>query len=79
MTCEKAHYNAKITEIESKIHSISGLATSVALIANENKIPDISSLVKKTQNMTQKYQILKLNMLLQLITINLLKILLIIA
>ena len=55
------------------------LATSVALIANENKIPDISSLVKKTQNMTQKYQILKLNMLLQLITINLLKILLIIA
>ena len=37
----------KITEIESKIPSISGLATNAALTAIENKIPDISSLVKK--------------------------------
>ena len=39
-------YNAKITEIESKIPSVSGLATNSALNAVENKIPDIS-LVKK--------------------------------
>ena len=41
-------YNAKITDIESKIPSISGLATTSALTAVENKIPDICSLVKKT-------------------------------
>ena len=34
--------------MESKIPSISGLATTSALTAVENKIPDISSLVKKT-------------------------------
>ena len=45
-------YNAKITEIESKIPSVSGLATNSALNAVENKIPDIS-LVKK-QIMIQK-------------------------
>ena len=40
--------NAKITEIESKIPSITGIATNSALTAVENKIPDVSSLVKKT-------------------------------
>ena len=45
---KKTDYNAKITEIESKIPSISGLATSAALTAVENKIPDIGNLVKKT-------------------------------
>ena len=47
-------YNAKITEIESKIPSISGFVTSFALIAIANKIPDASNLVKK-QIMMQKY------------------------
>ena len=44
----KKDYNAKITEIESKIPSITGLATTAALTtAVENKIPDVSNLVKK--------------------------------
>ena len=60
---KKADYNAKITEIESKIPSISGLATTPALNA-VNIVPDGSNLVKK-RIMTQKYQILNLNILLQ--------------
>ena len=72
---QKTDYNAKITEIDSKIPSITGLATNAALTLVENKIHHVSNLVKK-QIMTQKYQILKVNILLQLITINLLKILL---
>ena len=43
---KKTDYNAKITEIERKIPSISGLATNAALTAVENKIPDINSLVR---------------------------------
>ena len=39
--------NTKVTELESKIPSIKGLATTFAFTAFENKIPDISSLVKK--------------------------------
>ena len=57
--------------------SISGLATTAALTAVENKIPNVSNLVKK-QIMTQKYHTLKINILIQLIIINLLKILLLI-
>ena len=75
---KKTDYNAKTIEIESEILSISGLATNAALTAVENKIPNISNLVKK-QIMMQKYQILNLNILLQLIIINLLKVLLLIA
>ena len=37
-----------MTEIEGKIPSITGLATNSALTAVEDKIPDVSSLVKKT-------------------------------
>ena len=44
---KKADLNAKITEVEGKIPSISGLATNSALTAVENKIPDVASLVKK--------------------------------
>ena len=33
---KKLYYNAKITEIENKIPSISGLATNAALIAVKN-------------------------------------------
>ena len=35
---KKTDHNAKISEIESKIPSISGLATTAAFIAVENKI-----------------------------------------
>ena len=45
---KKTDFNSKITEVESKIPSIGGIATSSALTAVENKIPDVSSLVTKT-------------------------------
>ena len=45
---KKTDYNSKITVLENKIPSISGLAANSALTAVENKIPDIGSLVKKT-------------------------------
>ena len=45
-------YITKITEIEGKIASISGLATNAALTAAENKIPNISSLVKNEKKLT---------------------------
>ena len=48
-----AKHNAKITEIESKIPSITGLATNSALTTVENKIPDISNLVTKTDYNTK--------------------------
>ena len=62
----KTDYSVKITEIESKIPSTSGLATNSALTAVENKIPDISNLVKKKQQiMVQK--LVKLKKKLQII------------
>ena len=42
-----------ITEIEGKIHDISGLATKTALATVENKIPSISGLIKKTDYNTK--------------------------
>ena len=56
---KKTDLNAKITEIESQIPSITGLATNSALTAVENEIPIVSNLVTKT--ITQKYQISKRN------------------
>ena len=44
---KKTDYKTKITEIEGKLPSISGLATNSALTAVENKIPDVNSLVQK--------------------------------
>ena len=44
---KKTDYNAKITEIEGKIHSITGLATTVALTVVENKISNVNNLLKK--------------------------------
>ena len=38
---KKTDYKAKMTEIEGKIPSISGLATNAALTTVENKIPDV--------------------------------------
>ena len=51
--------NAKITEIENKIPSITGLTSNTALTAVENKIPDVSSLVKKTDYDTKISEIEK--------------------
>ena len=50
---KKTDLNAKITEVEGKIPSISGLATNLALTAVENKIPNISNLVSKTEYATK--------------------------
>ena len=44
---KKTNYSTKITELENKIPDVSNLATKTALTAGENKIPSISSLVKK--------------------------------
>ena len=44
---KKPNYNAKITEIENKIASISGLAITTTLIEVENKIPNVSNLTTK--------------------------------
>ena len=46
----KKDYNAKITEIESNILSIIGLAITATLTAVENKIPDVNNLVKKADS-----------------------------
>ena len=45
---KKTDFNTKVTKIEGKIPSITGLTTNSELTAVENKIPDVSSLVKKT-------------------------------
>ena len=44
---DKTNYNAKIKDIEYKIPSITNLATTAALTAVQNKIPNVSNLVKK--------------------------------
>ena len=44
---KKTDYNTKITKIESRTPSISGLATITALTAVENKISDVSNKFKK--------------------------------
>ena len=67
---KKTDYNAKVSKIENKIPSISGLATNFALNAVENKIPTISNLVEK-QIITQKSLKLK-GKLLVMIIINIL-------
>ena len=45
---KKTDLKAKITDIENKIPSITGLATNSALRAVKNKIPNVSNLVTKT-------------------------------
>ena len=44
---KKTDYNAKITEIEGKISSISPLAATATLTAIENRRADVSNVVKK--------------------------------
>ena len=48
-----------MTEIEGKIRSITSLTTNSALTAAENKIPGVSSLVKKTDYETKISEIEK--------------------
>ena len=43
----------KIDEVKTKIPSISGLATTFALTAVQNKISNVSDLVKKTDYYTK--------------------------
>ena len=50
---KKPDCNAKITQIEGKIQSISGLTTNAVLTTVENKIPNINSLVNKTDYNTK--------------------------
>ena len=45
---KKTEFNTKVTEIEGKIPSITGLTTNSESFAVENKIPNVSSLVEKT-------------------------------
>ena len=59
---KKTDYNAKITETEGKMPSISGLGTTAALTAVEHKIPDVSNLIKKL-TITQKSKKLKMKLL----------------
>ena len=63
-------YNSKITEIESKITSIRGLASSSALAAVEKKIPDVCILIKKL-TIAQKLMKLKRKLMI-MIMINIL-------
>ena len=44
----KTTLNAKINEVKGKIPNITNLATTTALTAVENKISNVSNLVKKT-------------------------------
>ena len=50
---KKDVYNAKIKNIEDKIPDITNLATVAALTAVEDKIPNVSNLVKKTEYNTK--------------------------
>ena len=68
---KKSDYNARVSEIEGKIPSISGLVAISALNAVENKIPSFSNLVKKTDQ-TQRLVNLKKNLLV-IIMINMLQ------
>ena len=44
----KTILNTKMNDVKIEIQSISGLATTSTLAAVENKVPNVSSLVKKT-------------------------------
>ena len=51
---KKADYDAKLTELESKIPDVSILATKTALTPVENKIPIVGSLLKKKTDYIQE-------------------------
>ena len=64
---KKTDFNTKVTEIEDKIPSITGLATNSELNAVENKITDVKGLIKKLI-MTQKLVKLKRKLLIMIMT-----------
>ena len=68
---KRTDYNVTITEIASKISSITGLATTAALTVVKIKYLMLVISKKKKQIITQIYQTVSLNILPQLITINL--------
>ena len=47
---KKTDYNTKITEIDEKLPEFRSLVAKTALTTVENKIPDISSLIKKSRS-----------------------------
>ena len=49
----KTDYDSKISDIEGEIPNITGLATSTAFTAVENKIPNISNLVRKANSVAK--------------------------
>ena len=49
----KTDYDSKISDIEGEIPNITGLATSTAFTAVENKIPNISNLVRKSNSVAK--------------------------
>ena len=67
---KRTDYNVTITEIASKISSITGLATTAALTVVKIKYLMLV-MSKKKQIIKQIYQTISLNILQQLITINL--------
>ena len=70
---KRTNLNAKITEIQGKIPSITGLATNSALTAVENKIPNVSNFVKKKkQTITPKLLKLRVNSIIIVMTNSLL-------
>ena len=60
---KKTNYDAKIADIEGKIPDLNNLATKTALTSVENKMPSVSSLVKKKQIMTLKLQKLRISLI----------------
>ena len=68
---KKTNYNTKITAIEGKIPDVSSLATKTASTAVENKISNVSRLVKTTDYVSLKLQKLR-NSLITIIMINIL-------
>ena len=51
---KKTDYNARIKDTEGKMPSITNLASTAALNAVENNLPNVSNLVKKKQITMQK-------------------------
>ena len=59
-------------KLKKEIPSITDLATTTALTAVENKVPNVSDLLKKKLTITQKLVKLKVKLLLIVIMINIL-------
>ena len=68
-----AALNTKTNEVKGEIFSITNLATTTALAAVENKIPNVSILVKKTSYNTEINEIEKKLLIMIMINILLLK------